>query len=149
MGNKTFVLALYALASCTRVEYQAIKIDLQNRQVSVLSNDFVIDSVSIEKFGRLYFSKSLVSKKDGSHQVSIGARDNGYRIQIDSLSLLQCGEDNLNLVIIIRRMGSNVRVTRNIAMNFEHVDEIQTLHGVKYSPCSKSIDTLMTDKRWR
>ncbi|HET7178556.1 MAG TPA: hypothetical protein VFI14_02475, partial [Chryseosolibacter sp.] len=72
MGNKTFVLALYALASCTRVEYQAIKIDLQNRQVSVLSNDFVIDSVSIEKFGRLYFSKSLVSKKDGSHQVSIG-----------------------------------------------------------------------------
>lgn len=143
-------MLIISVSSCTSVDYQTLKIDNQNKELEIVSSEeFVIDSVSIEKFGTLYFSKSLEDKTKGSKSISFKNIDTGYQTYIDSLSVLNCDDDNLSLDIIIRKKGSNIKITKEIAMNFKHFDEVQILRGLKYKPCSKEIDTIETDRRYK
>lgn len=144
------LMLIITVSSCTPIDYQTLKVDNQNQELEIISSgEFVIDSVSIEKFGTLYFSKSLEDKTKGSKSISFKNVDMDYQTYIDSLSVLKCDDDNLSLDIIIRKKGSNIKITKEIAMNFKHLDEVQILRGLKYNPCSKEIDTMETDRRYK
>ncbi len=146
----TALLLILFFSSCVPVDYQNLKIDNADKEISIInSEEFVIDSISIERFGVLYFSKSLKNKSKGKASISMIEKDNDYQVYVDSLSVLKCDEDDLSLDIIIRKKGSNVKVTKEIAKNFKHLDDIQILRGLKYNPCDKRIDTLRTDGRYK
>ncbi len=152
MGIKKLYLLLVLLSigiSCTSIDYQKIELDWSKRQITLLSNSFVIDSIYVERFGKLYYSKSLLNKLEGRQEVSLVNSTDGYLTHVDSLSALKCGEANLGLGIIIRKKGSVIKVTRMIGKGIEHNEEIQTLIGLKYDQCSKGLDTLTTDKFWK
>jgi hypothetical protein len=145
-----FIAALLTLSSCTPIDYQTFKIDNLNKEISIISSDeFVIDSISVERFGSLYFSKSLKDKSKGESKIALDKSNNEYQVYIDSLSVLKCDTDNLSLDIVIRKKGSTIKVTKEMAMNFKHLDEIQILRGLKYEHCSKQIDTLESERRYK
>jgi hypothetical protein len=144
------LLLVLTFSSCTPVDYQTLKINSADKEISIISSDeFIIDSISVERFGILYFSKSLKNKSEGKSMISLSKNDNDYQVYVDSLSVLKCDDDDLSLDIIIRRKGSKVKVTKEVAQNFKHLDDIQILRGLKYNPCSKQVDTLRTDGRYK
>ncbi|OED47249.1 hypothetical protein AB832_00645 [Flavobacteriaceae bacterium (ex Bugula neritina AB1)] len=154
MGDKLVsivcIILITIVFSCNSIDYQTIKIDNQNKEIEIINSEkFVIDSVSIEKLGKLYFSKSLKNKSKGSKLISLKNNDSDYRLYIDSLSTLKCDDDNLSLDIVIREKGSVIRITKEIAMNFKHFKEAQVLRGLKYEPCSKKISILGTDRQYK
>lgn len=146
----TTLVLICMFSNCMKVDYQTFQLDNLNKEISIISSDeFVIDSVSIERFGGLYFSKSLKDKSRGKSIISLDESYKEYQIYVDSLSALKCDTDNLSLDIIIRKKGSTIKVNKEIAMNFKHLDEIQTLRGLKFEYCSKQIDTFEADRRYK
>ena len=139
---------LIILSAC--VDYQEIKIDNKKKEISIISSDsYVVDSIVVERFGKVFFSKSLKDKTKGSSSVLLDDSDQGYEIKIDSLAILNCDTDNLSLDVIIRKKGSPIEVTNDIAKGFKFHDDIQILRGLKYEHCSKHIDTFKLDRRIR
>jgi hypothetical protein len=126
----------------------SVRIDQSdNGSITVLDeSDFVIDSLVITGRGMVYFSKGLTTKLNGSSKTSIGRQDLGYKIYTDSLRSLTCGDHFIGMDIILRKRGSNVKVTNDIAQGFRRIPEIYIVKGVKYIPCSKEVDTLLTER---
>jgi len=84
------LMLIITVSSCTPIDYQTLKVDNQNQELEIISlGEFVIDSVSIEKIGTLYFSKSLEDKTKGSKSISFKNVDMDYQTYIDSLSVLK------------------------------------------------------------
>lgn len=138
------ILFLFIFFGCTNIEYQKIIIDNNKKTISLLDSNFVIDSISITKFGKAHLSISLKDKLRGSSYLDINNLNSDYKINVNELNTLQCDDENLGLLIIIRKKGESVKVTENMANNFETNPNIQVLDR-KYFPCSKKIDTLETD----
>jgi len=146
MENKSLLIIMltFIFFGCTNIDYQKIVIDNNKRTISILDSDFVIDSISISKFGKTKYSISLKDKLLGSTDLDINQPNSAYKVYVDELSTLLCDDKNLSLLIIIRKKGEPVKVAENVANNFETNPYIQVLYR-KYSPCSKEIDTLETD----
>lgn len=151
MGNKILILIffIFLLIGCSDTNYQKIVIDNQNKSISVLSNDFVIDSICIQKFGVIKYSSSLYDKTSGTNKIYLTKKNDGYELYTNKLDSLNCNDENLSLAIYIRKKGSSVRVTENISIGLEVTPDIQVLRGLIYSPCSKEIDSIETDRSFR
>lgn len=143
-------MLVFAFLGCTSVGYQVLKIDYANNEISIINSDeFVIDSISIERFGILYFSKSLREKSKGVSVIKLDESNTQYKVFVDNLHVLECDMDNLSLDIFIRKKGSTFKIAKKIAMNFKHLNSVQTLRGLKYEHCSQRIDTFETERRYR
>lgn len=150
MENKYLVIILFFIFfGCTNLDYQKIIIDNNTKTISLLSSDFVIDSVSIEKFGKAEYSISLNNKSLGKNKIILTNNNQGYNIYNNNLNLLYCNDENLSLSIIIRKKGATTKVTENMAMNYKINSDIQVLRSYTYDPCSKTIDTLETDRSFK
>lgn len=145
MESKTLILYLLLIivSGCTNVDHKRIVINNSKKTISVLDSTFVIDSVSISKFGKPKFSISLKNKRLGLNHLDLDQSYSEYKNYVNDLNTLQCNDINLNLSIVIRKKGESVRVTQDMANNFEQNPFIQVLFA-KYSPCSKGIDTIET-----
>lgn len=149
MENKCLVIILFFIFfGCTNLDYQKIIIDNDTKTISLLSSDYVIDSVSIEKFGKAEYSISLNNKSLGKNKIIMTKDNQGYKVYNNNLKSLYCNDVNLGLSIIIRKKGTTTKVTENMAMNYRVNSDIQVLI-YKYQPCSKTIDTLETDRSFK
>ncbi|MFH6959385.1 hypothetical protein ACHRV1_18470 [Flavobacterium aquidurense] len=146
MENKStlIVLLLFLLFGCRNVDYQKIIINNKNKTISLLDSSFVIDSISVRKFGKAKLSISLKDKLLGSSFLDIRNPDSGYKTYVNELNNLSCEDKNLGLSIIIRKKGESLKITEDMANNFERNRFVQVLY-IKYFPCSNEIDTLQTD----
>lgn len=150
MENKCLVIILFFIFfGCTNLDYQKIIIDNDTKTISLLSSDFVIDSVSIEKFGKAEYSISLNNKSLGKNKIILTKDNQGYNIYNNNLNSFYCNDENLSLSIIIRKKGATTKVTENMAMNYKVNSDIQVLRSYSYHPCSKTIDTLETDRSFK
>jgi hypothetical protein len=150
MENRFLLLfiLLFTLFSCSNTDYQKIIINNSNKTISLLSPDFVIDSVSIQKFGKTEYSCSLDNKYLGTNKIIMTKDNKGYNVYTNNLKSFNCNDNNLSLTIIIRKRGATTKVTENIAMNLETNSNIQ-VKDYKFYPCSKKIDTLETDRSFK
>ena len=151
MGNKILILVffIFLFTGCSETNYQKIVVDNQNKSISVLGDDFVIDSICIQKFGVIKYSSSLNNKPSGANRVYLTKNNVGYEMYVNKLDSLNCNDENLSLAIYIRKKGSTVRVTEDISIGLEVTPDIQVLRGVRYSPCSNEIDSMETDRSFR
>jgi hypothetical protein len=138
---------LLIISGCSNVDYQRIVIDNEKKTISILDSNFVIDSISIGKFGKSNLSISLKDKIQGISFLNITHPNPAYKVYVDEFSALNC-DDNLSLLIIIRKKGESVKVTEDIANNFKTNPNIQVLYR-KYFPCKKEIDTIETDGHFK
>lgn len=146
MKNKSLVTILFLIIfyGCTNIDYKKIIIDNDKKTIAILDSNFVIDSISISKFGKAHLSISLKDKLRGSSYLNINNPNSGYKVYVNELNTLQCDDKNLGLLVIIRKKGKPIKVTENMANNFETNSNIQVLDR-KYFHCSKEIDTSETD----
>jgi hypothetical protein len=151
MENKSLlaILFLFAFFGCTNLDYQKIIINNDKKTISLLDSNFVIDSISVEKFGKAEYSISLNNKSLGKNSIILTKDNQGYNVYNNNLKSLDCNDDNLSLSIIIRKKGTTTRVTENMAMNYKVNADIQVLRSYTYHPCSKKIDTLETDRSFK
>lgn len=140
----TIIPILFIFIGCSNIDYQKIVINNDKKTISLLNSSFVIDSVLIRKFGKPKFTAGLKNKSLGSNFIDLYYPNSEYRIYHDSLSFLSGSDDNLGLLIFIRKKGSNVKITEDIESGLEVNPDIQRLY-IKYLPYSKGIDTLETD----
>ena len=135
-----FLVLVIICLGCNKVGYQKIIIDNNKKTISLLDTDFVIDSISIMKFGKPKLSISLINKEEGASYVSINHPDAGY-VYADRLSTLDCDDQNFSVLIIVRKKGAAEKVTNQT--NIKTNKNIQVA-SAKYVPCSNEIDTLET-----
>jgi hypothetical protein len=136
------------ISGCSNVDYQRIIINNEKKAISILDSNFVIDSISIGKFGKSKLSISLKDKMQGISFLDIIHPNPAYKVYVDEFSALNCDDENLTLSIIIRKKGESIKVTEDLANNFKTNPNIQVLYR-KYFPCSKEIDTIETDGHFK
>ncbi|WP_284653544.1 hypothetical protein [Flavobacterium terrisoli] len=140
----TIIPVLFISTGCSNIDYQKIVINNHKKTIKLLNPNFVIDSISISKFGKSKLSISLQNKLQGNSFLDITQPNLAYKVYADKFDYLSCDDPNLTLRIIIRQKGKDVKLTENVANNFETNPYIQTLY-IKYLPCSKEVDTFETD----
>ncbi|WP_431166936.1 hypothetical protein [Tenacibaculum halocynthiae] len=144
------ITTLLFLYSCVPVDYQTLKVDYSNQKFEIISSkDYVIDSIGVEKFGNTYYSLSLKNKDKGLSFLNLENITSDYQVFIDSIDVIPCEAKNYNMDIFIRVKGSKVKLTRRIAKNFKHVDDIQLFRGLTFKPCLKRVDTIPAERRYR
>lgn len=144
MINKYIViLILFVVCSCSNFKKQKIIINNEKKTISLQDSTFVIDSICIRKFKDTYFSTVLINKSKGSSELGMDSSNEGYKIYSNKLSKIPCNDENLVILVIIRKRGNATKVTEEIALNFEKNEFIQASYA-KYFLCSNPIDTLET-----
>lgn len=150
VSNKSIlVFIVFLLMGCSNTNYNKIVIDNEKKTISILGDDFVIDSVSIQSFDIIKYSSSLNNKLQGENVVYLTRKNHGYELYVDKLDSLNCDDENLSLSIYIRKRGSTEIVTEDISIGIKVSPNIQVLRGLRYLPCSKEIDTFETDRSFR
>lgn len=136
------VLLIMLTTGCHHTDYQTLIINSDGNEISLFnSNDFVIDSISIDYLGKNYFSLALINKSKGEDKVSLIKPSSNYKLYLNDLKKIKC-EDDIGLNVVIRKKYSNTKVTSDIANNYKHSKDIQVLKSYKYYLCIKVVDTV-------
>lgn len=137
-----FVLLILLATGCQYTDYQSLIINTDDNEIHLLnSNDFVIDSISIDYLGKNYYSLALIDKSQGKGEISLATPCIDYKLHLNDLKNLNCEED-VGLNIVIRKKGATVKLTNDLANNYKHSKDIQVLKGYKYRTCIKVVDTV-------
>lgn len=132
------IMISFFLKSCNNFKGEKIEINYQKGYIKVLSDDYVIDSVSISNHINKYYTIGLENKQKGMRIIYYNKKNKDYKIYIDSLEYY-CSQipeiESPGLEIVIRKKGildySNEKYT-----NIEYFSYNQI-------PCSSSIiDTI-------
>jgi len=145
MVNKMVAVCiiLILMSSCYRRQHIPIKIDYSSGVITVLDNNWVVDSISIYRFGKTYKTVTLVDKTMGKSTLSLNRKNIGYRIFKDSLKPEDC-DDNFGISLILRKRGHNDKLTDKIAHNRVFIENISSSPNNIYRACTTSIDTIMS-----
>lgn len=69
-----------SITSCESIDYQVIKIDNKSKELICNSQDYIIDSVSLELNNKIVYSVSLLDKSEGETQIFLNKLSNKYKI---------------------------------------------------------------------
>lgn len=138
-----FAFFLFMLSTgCKHIDYQTLIINTKSNEISLLkSNDFIINSISIDYLGKNYFSLALINKLKETNKILLIKPDNNYKIYLNNLKKLTC-KDDINLNVVIRKKDSKTKLTSDIANNYKHSKDIQVLKSYKFDLCFKIVDTV-------
>lgn len=145
MGNKYTITIFISCIffCCSRVKQQKIIIDNEKKIISAVDSTFVIDSICIKKFNEVQFSTSLNNKSKGASQFDMNYTNIGYKTYVNKLEMIPCNDENLSILIIVRKKEHPIKASKEIIQNFKKNEFIQVSYS-KYFSCSKRVDTLET-----
>lgn len=145
-----FGLLTVLIFSCTPVDYQILEVDYSTGKIRIVdSNEYVIDSLVISKFGEVKYSIAIVNRQNGENKIILNDISSDYKTYKNELKNLDCNETDLDLNIYIRKKGSNVKLSRDIANNHKHVDDIQMFRGLVFKPCSNEVVSYEAERRYK
>lgn len=132
------IIISFFLKSCRNFQGEKIEINYQKGYIKVLSDDFVIDKISISNHVDKYYVIGLVNKKRGTNIIYYNKKNVDYKIYIDSLEYY-CSQipkvESPGLDIVIRKKGI-------LDYNNENFTNIEYF-SYNQIPCSSSIiDTI-------
>lgn len=146
--KKILILLVLSIGfnSCREFEREKIVINYKEGYIKVLSNDYVIDSLTIYNNTKKYYVLGLSDKKAGSNIIFYKIQNIDYKNYIDSLEYY-CSHppsvDSQELDIVIRKKGYNSKE------NGEKYLEIQ-YSGYNKVPCNSTlIDTIETSSPYK
>lgn len=149
MDNKKILILLIlglGLNSCRKFEGEKIEINYKEGYIKVLSEDYVIDSLTMYNHTKKYYVLGLNDKKTGSNIIFYKKQNSNYKIYTDSLEYY-CSQtpevDSQGLDIVIRKKGFTGK---------ENGDEFTDIEYSNYNkiPCNSSlIDTFETNNPYK
>ncbi len=147
-AKKILILLVLGLGlnSCREFERERIVINYKEGYIKVLSNDYVIDSLTIYNNTKKYYVLGLSDKKTGSNIIFYRNQNTNYKNYTDSLEYY-CSHppevDSQGLDIVIRKKGYTSKE------NGEKYLEIQ-YSGYNKVPCNSTlIDTIETSSPYK
>ena len=147
-NNKILILLILALGlnSCRKFEREKIVINYKEGYIKILSDDYVIDSLSMYNINKKYYVLGLSDKKFGSNIIFYKKQNENYESYTDSLDYY-CSNlpetDAQGLDIVIRKKGHTAKG------NGEKYLEIQ-YSGYNKIPCNSTlIDTIETSSPYK
>lgn len=150
MFYKIAFLVIFFFTSCSQIERETVIIDSKNKVVSLTNNsNYVIDSLVIRSDLDTIFSVSLNDNKKGKNQIFLNHDNLDYKIYKNKFEEAKSLDNDLELLLILRRKGSNVKVNDKIANQIIRHKDVQVIRGYKFMIDNNKIDTLLTDPHFR
>lgn len=133
--NIIICFLLISLTSCESIDYQKIIIDNKNKEIHCTSNEYIIDSISLELNDNVVYSVSLINKDKGEGKVILNKLNNKYKSYLFS-DFASC--DELVGQVYIRKKGNLTPITKEVINQRKDYKEIQQFF-ISFNPCSDSI----------
>lgn len=147
-AKKILILLLLALGlnSCREFKREKIVINYKEGYLKILSDDYVIDSLSMYNNTKKYYVLGLSDKKAGSNTIFYKNPNANYKVYADSLDYYCSNPPEINaegLDIVIRKKGYTAKE------NGKDYLEIQYSGYNKVSCNSTVIDTVETSSPYK
>lgn len=139
MGTRLKIIIcflLISITSCEFIDYQKIIIDNKNKEIHCSSDEYIIDSISLESNDNVVYSASLLNKDEGENKVILNKLNSKYKSYLLS-DFTGC--DELVGQVYIRKKGNLTPITKEVINQRKDFKEIQQFF-ISFKPCSDSIN---------
>ncbi|WP_143165317.1 hypothetical protein [Flavobacterium cucumis] len=133
--NILICFLLASITSCESIDYQKIIINAKNKELHCTSNEYIIDSISLELNDNVVYSVSLLNKDTGESKVILDKLNSKYKSYLLS-DFTSC--DEFVGQVFIRKKGNLNPITKEVINQKTDYKEIQQFF-ISFNPCLDSL----------
>lgn len=145
MASKIIFFLMLMLVSCDNVSYQNLIVDYKNKNIKILSEEYVIDSIALTNQNKIYLIIELKKNHLGRSSINLSSIDHDYIIHLNKLDSFNCSgaKWETSLSVYIRPKGKKI--------SFEQRFDRRTRQefSLNHYLCDNTVDTLRAERFYR